>query len=103
MNYKRVVTERAEEQLDRILRYLLERFHSKQAARALMEDVERTYVILEYMAGAVQLCEDPFLAGKGYRKSALEQHDYVILYQLEADTVYINGIFHMLENYQKKL
>lgn len=42
MNYKRVVTERAEEQLDRILRYLLERFHSKQAARALMEDVERT-------------------------------------------------------------
>ena len=55
------------------------------------------------MAGEVQLCEDPFLAGKGYRKIALEQHDYVILYQLEADTVYINGIFHMLENYQKKL
>ena len=68
-----------------------------------MEDVERTYAKLAYMAGAVQLCEDPFLAGKGYRKIVLEQHDSVILYQLKDDTAYINGIFYMWESYQKKL
>ena len=65
--------------------------------------VSVSYTHLDVYKRQVQLCEDPFLAGKGYRKIALEQHDYVIFYQLEADTVYINGIFHMLENYQKKL
>lgn len=68
-----------------------------------MEDVERTYAKLAYIVGAVQLCEDPFLAGKGYRKTALEQHDSVILYQLKDDTAYIDGIFPVLENCQKNL
>ena len=103
MGYKPIITEKAEMQLDRILYYILEKLQNRQAAEASMEDIERTYAKLEYMAEAVQLCGDPFLAGKGYRKIALEQHNYVLLYQIEGEFVYINGIFHMLEKYWEKV
>ena len=48
-------------------------------------------------------CEDPVLSAKGFRKIRLEHHDYVILYKVRGGTVTIEGIFHELENYGKKL
>ena len=51
----------------------------------------------------MQYCNDRYLAAKGYRKLALEKHNYVLLYQVRNDIVFVNGIFHMLENYRDKL
>lgn len=103
MTYKVIVTERAEAHLDNIINHVLFRFSNKEAAINILDDVQRTYEKLEYVAGAMKLCDDPYLASKGYRKIALESHNYVLLYQIHAEAVSVNGIFHMLEDYRDKL
>lgn len=103
MTYKVMVTERAETHLDNIVNHILFRFNNREAAINLLDDIQKTYERLEYAAGAIQLCDDPYLASKGYRKIALESHNYVMLYQIQDETVSVNGIFHMLEDYRDKL
>ena len=103
MAYNVIIAERAEMQLDRILNHVLYRFRNKQAAKAILADAGKTYERLEIMAGSLNLCEDPYLAEKGYHKIAMEKHSYVMLYQIDGKDVYVNGIFHMLEDYRKKL
>ena len=103
MAYNVIVTERAEMQLDQILNHVLYRFQNKQAAKAILADVKKTYERLEMVAGSIGLCEDSYLAEKGYHKIAMEKHSYILLYQIEGKDVYVNGIFHMLEDYRKKL
>ena len=103
MGYKVIVTERAETQLDNIINHILFRFSNREAAINILKDVQKTYEKLKYVAEAIQLCDDPYLASKGYRKIALESHNYVTLYQIRDETVSVNGIFHMLEDYQNKL
>ncbi|MCM1159481.1 MAG: hypothetical protein NC300_12525 [Bacteroidales bacterium] len=103
MTYKIVVSERANMHLDNILSYIVYKLKNKQAARAVYDDVKNMYDKLEYMAGSVALCEDSYLAEKGYHKLVLDKHDYILLFQIYDDIVYVNGIFHMLENYREKL
>lgn len=103
MDYKIVVSQRANEQLEEMIAYIISKLQNKQAARAVYDDIMNAYDKLEYMAGTVAVCEDPYLAAKGYRRLALEHHDYVLLYQMDGNVVYVNGIFHMLEDYQNKI
>lgn len=103
MNYKIIVTDQAEEQLDNILYYILMQFNSREGAKSVLDDVLKTYEKLRYVAGSLQLCNDKYLASKGYRKIVLEKHNYVLLYQMRDDEVYVNGIFHVSENYKDKL
>ena len=76
MNYKLIISERAELHIDNIL---------------------------EYMAETFGYCNDIFLADHGYRKIALSGHDYLILYRVKGTEVHISGVFHMRENYAQKL
>ena len=55
------------------------------------------------MAESFRYCNDSYLAGRGYRKIMLSRHDYLILYRVVDDEVQISGVFHMLENYARKL
>ena len=54
-------------------------------------------------AESFAFCEDPYLHSKEYRKLSLEKHDYILIYRIVLDTVYIIGFFHMKENYHVKL
>ena len=103
MDYKIVVTEQAEKHLDKIVNYIIEQLKNNAAAISILDDVEETYNRLEKIAGTLQLCNDPYLAEKGYRKIILENHDYLMLYQIGGYHVYVNRIFHMSENYRDKL
>lgn len=103
MTYNVIVTQAAEDQLDAILDHVLRQFKNKQAARAILRDVEKTYEKLTYMADTLAFCNDPYLVAKKYRKCILETHNYLLLYQIQGNNVYINGIFHMLEDYPSKL
>jgi len=103
MIYKVIITNRAEEQLDNIISYIFIQFKNKEAANSILNDVLRTYDKLEYVAASLQLCNDPYLAAKGYYKIALEKHNYLLLYQIHGNEVIVSGIFHMLENYREKL
>ena len=74
-----------------------------QAANNLMEDINQAFALLEAFAASFSFCEDSYLASKGYRKFALKKHDYLIIYRVEENTVYLVGFFHILENYREKL
>ena len=54
-------------------------------------------------AESFAFCEDPYLRSKEYRKLSLEKHDYILIYRIILDTIYIIGFFHMKENYHVKL
>lgn len=55
------------------------------------------------MADSYSLCEDPYLYSRGYRKLSLKNHNYVFIFTVEGNTVYLHGFFHVLENYRVKL
>lgn len=72
------------------------------ASSAVLEDIEHAYDLLEETAESFAFCKDPYLRLKGYRKLALEKHDYMFIYRVDGE-VYLAGFFHMLENYRTKL
>lgn len=103
MAYKLNITEHVDEQLDHILYYLIHQFKSEQAAKHLLNEIEHIYCRLEENPMQFPICRDMYLAKRGYHEAVAGQMDYVIVFGVKADVVNIVGIFHQLENYQKKL
>ena len=103
MVYKIKVTDRAEKQIENAIQYLAVNLKSIQAAKNLMEDINQAFALLEAFEASFSFCEDSYLASKGYRKYALKKHDYLIIYRVEENTVYLVGFFPVLENYREKL
>ena len=103
MAYKLVISDNANQQLESILDYIVYRLKNNQAAKSLINDIEKAHAKLREIPEVFGYCNDRYLAIKQYRKLTLEKHDYVILYKVKGEVVTIYGIFHMLENYREKL
>lgn len=103
MAYKLVVSSEYDKQLDEIIGYVAIQLSNISAAEAILDDIEALYRYLQEVPESPALCGDPYLASKGYRKAILKHHDYVIMYRVVDESVYISGIFHMKENYYTKL
>ncbi len=103
MAYKLVVTEHADELLDNILHYLLYQLKNEQAAKHLLDEIDNIYNRLEENPLQFPISRDTYLTNKGYREAVIGQMNYTIVFSIKTDIVYIVGIFHQLENYQKKL
>lgn len=103
MNYKLIITERAEELLDGLVRYLLYQIKNEQAAVHLLDSVEQVYSRLEENPLQFPRCRDSYLSQLGYREAVFTDMKYLVIFRIEEDTVYIVGVFHELEQYQNKL
>lgn len=103
MAYKLIITEHADELLDRLVCHLLFRLKNEQAAKHLLDGIDNVYQRLEDKPEQFPLSRDAVLAKKGYHEAVVPQMSYVIVFAVESDTVYVAGIFHQLENYQKKI
>ena len=103
MDYKVVVTIDAEKDLDGFLLYLLQKKHSKQAAKSVLDDFEETKKNMSQVAGSLKLCENPRLKKLGYRRINFLSHRYFMLYRLVGNTVIIDNIFHELQDYENKM
>lgn len=103
MAYKLFVTEHANELLDRILRYLIYQLKNEQAAVHLLDEMKNIYDRLEENPLQFPISRDTYLANKGYHEAVIGQMNYIIIFNIESETVNIVGIFHQLENYWKKL
>ena len=103
MEYKVVVTSDAEEDLDRFIRYLLFEKRSEQAATNVLNDFEATIRSLSQVAGSLKLCDNPRLKTLGYRKINFLSHRYFMLYRIEDEMVYVDIIFHELQDYENKI
>lgn len=103
MVYKIVLMRDAEEDLDRYITYLLLEKRSEQAARNLLNDFEATKTSLTNVAGSLKLCDNPALRELGYRRIHFLSHRYFMLYRIEGDMVYVDNIFHELQDYENKM
>ena len=103
MAYSLIVTEHADEPLDNILHYLIYQLKSEQAAAHLLDEINNIYDRLEENPLQFPLSRDTYLANKGYREAVIRQMNYSIVFSGRPNVVNIVGIFHQLENYQKKL
>lgn len=103
MNYKVVITEDAENDLNDFLYYLVYEKKSRQAARNLLDDFEKTKNDLAKCAASLSLCENKRLNEQGYRKIKFNSHKYFMLYRIDKNIVYVDNIFHELQDYESKL
>ena len=103
MDYRVVMTGEAEEDLNRFICYLLFEKENEQAARNLLDDFEKTKASLSKVAGSLKLCDNPKLKELGYRRINFLSHRYFMLYRIEGNTVFVDSIFHELQNYEKRM
>ena len=103
MDYKIVLMKNAEEDLDKFITYLLYEKENEQAARNLLNDFEATKIGLSNVAGSLKLCDNPKLRELGYRRINFLSHRYFMLYRIENGTVYVDNIFHELQDYENKM
>lgn len=103
MDYKIVLAKGAEEDLDRFVVYLLLEKKSEQAARNLLNDFEATKESLSNVAGSLKLCDNPKLRELGYHRINFLSHRYFMLYRIENGTVYVDNIFHELQDYESNM
>lgn len=103
MDYKIVVTSDAEEDLDRFIKYLLFEKKSEQAAKNVLDDFEAVIESLKHVAGSLKLCDNPRLKDLGYRRINFLSHRYFIMYRIVDQVVFIDNIFHQLQDYEDKM
>lgn len=103
MSYSLNITDEADELIDSIIYYLVYKLKSKQAARNLLEEIQKVYDAIAENPYLFQETEDLYLKHKGYHKVPV--NNYVILYTINEieKVVNISGVFHDLENYKNKL
>lgn len=103
MAYKVNVTEYAEELLDDLVYYLIYRLKNEQAAAHLFDGIEKIYARLEENPYQFPESRDIYLKRLGYREAVVTDMDYVIVFRVADNYVYVPGIFHQLENYRRKI
>lgn len=100
LGYKIILTEIAQYHLRNIAYYVRYILNNPNAADKIIQDAEDTMDKLKIFPQRIKLCEEPDLAIRGYRVILFQTHDYLMLYRVEENAVYIDGIYHQLQNYQ---
>ncbi len=103
MDYKVVVTKDAEEDLERFVQYLILEKENIQAAKNVLDDYDATIESLKHVAGSLKLCDNPKLRQLEYRRINFLNHRYFMLYRIVEDIVFVDNIFHELQDYEKNM
>ena len=103
MDYKVIVSELAETQLDQIVFYILHVLNNEQAAVSVLEDAEDTKRRLAHVAGSLKFCDSFGLRELGYRTIHFKQHQYIMVYRIHDNEVHVEGIYHDLQDYENIL
>ena len=103
MDYRIVVTKDAEEDLERFIEYLIVEKENMQAAENVLNDYDATIESLKNVAGNLKLCDNPKLHQLGYRRINFLNHRYFMLYRITDNIVFVDNIFHELQDYENKM
>lgn len=103
MIYNVVLSENAEEDVDRFIAYLLFEKKNEQAAKNFLDDVEATKSSLSNVAGSLKLCDNPRLRELGFRRMNFLSHKYFMLYRVIDDVAFVESVFHELQDYERKM
>jgi len=103
MGYKVVVTKDAEEDLERFIKYLIFEKESLQAAENVLNDFDATIESLRHVAGSLKLCDNLRLCYLKYHRINFLNHRYFMLYRIEDNVVFVDNIFHELQDYENMM
>ena len=103
MTYNLIITERADELLDKLVFYLVHQLKNDQAASHLLDGISKIYDRVAENPFQFPKCRDLLLKRKEYHEAVIPDMNYLVIYQINQDEVHILGIFHSMENYNQKL
>jgi hypothetical protein len=93
MGYKLIITEQAEELLDKLIYYLLHNIKNEQAAIHLLDSVDKIYDRMEDNPFQFPECRDLYLSHLGYREAVLVDMKYLVIGGLGLiQTIYLASI-----------
>lgn len=95
-----IISPKALSQLDSYIDYLQYTLLNDQAARNVWQDALETRDQLSKIAGSIKLCSHPILKNNGYRAINFLRHRYLMLYRTEGQNVYVDAIYHQLQDYE---
>ena len=98
--YKVIVSPKALSQLEEYVDYIQYTLLNEQAAKSVWEDAVKTTEKLSEVADSMKYCEHLKLRKYGYRKINFLHHRYVMIYRTEQDIVYVEAIYHQLQDYE---
>ncbi len=99
MTYKIVVSKKAAEDIEDIVYYIVSELSNPGAAKAFLDDIEKSYNNIIEKPAIYSLCNDYRLRNDGYRKIVIK--NYLILYRINEDgkTVIIVRVVYGFRNY----
>ncbi len=103
MDYEVVVTKDAEEDLERFIKYLIFEKDNLHAAENVLNDYDATVESLRHVAESLKLCDNPRLRQLKYRRINFLNHRYFMLYRIEDNMVFVDNIFHELQDYENMM
>lgn len=99
-SYDVVITQRAQEQLEAYIRYILLTLMNEQAARSVWQDALLTGQQLSSAAGSLPFCRHPALKERGYRSISFRRHQYIMIYHIRGNIAYVDAVYHQLQDYE---
>lgn len=100
MEYDVVLSVQAQTDFREIINYLVYELQNQQAATSVVDDFDDTIARLSHVAGSLKLCDDNVLRARGYRTIHFRKHKYLMVYTIDGDRVYVEGIYHDLQDYE---
>lgn len=103
MAYKLLITEKAENDLDAILAYIIHDLSNVQAAVRLTNEIEERYQLLLETPKLYGECQQPLLQQQHYRKVVIGS--YLMIYRVsdEQGMIYVERFFSELQDYADRL
>lgn len=101
--YSLVVTAQAENDLDDIVAYIVQKLSNPSAACELLDDIKACYQKLRKTPYMYEKCSDIRLQTEGYRRAVI--NNYVLVYKINesSQTVMIMRYFYGARDYQRLL
>lgn len=104
MVYSVVITKRAKYLIDNVVGYLIYSLKNIQAAHRLRDNIEKTitrisenpYQFRRFISNNTYLKND-------YRCAMVGDMNYILVFKIVENKVYIMGIFHCKEEFQSKI
>ena len=95
-----IISPMALAQLDGYIDYIQYTLLNEEAAMAVWRDAIETRDLLAKTADSLKLCDFPRLREMGYRSICFIRHRYIMLYRIEGKDVFIDAIYHQLQDYE---
>ena len=103
MAYNLIITERADELIDRLIAYLVNNLKNQDAASHFLDELEAIYDRLQDNPYQFSESKDEYLFLRGYREALFLEMNYRVVFRTDEQSIYILGVFHTLEDYGRKV